>query len=379
MAEAHVGPVRKAHRLPLDKLAAYMASEEALVSEGYTGTPLDVAQFAGGQSNPTYLIRNPTGKAGYSWVLRKKPPGKLLPSAHAVEREYAIIAALAPTAVPVPRPLLLCTDPDVIGTPFYLMDAVDGRIFRDPKLPSLSRADRSAVFADMATTLAALHSLDPDAVGLGSYRRGSGGYISRQLKRWWGNYSLAVVEETNTEPMTRLHTWLRASAPVAERSAIVHGDYKLDNMVFHATEPRVIALLDFELWTIGDPYSDLAYCLLPYIIGAGAPSLPGLGGVDLAKLGIPSLAEFVATYAAAASFDVDIDLPFYIAFSLFRLAAIAQGVYKRSLTGNASSASASSFAGVSALLAGLALAVADGAIPAVTNAIGAPSNPRSRL
>jgi aminoglycoside phosphotransferase (APT) family kinase protein len=296
--------------------------------------PWQVAQFKGGQSNPTYLLTNATGRR---YVLRRKPPGKLLPSAHAVDREFRVMQALARAEFPVPRVHLLCTDEQVIGTAFYVMDHVDGRIFWDPLLPGMAPEERAAVFDAMNRTIAALHRIDPAAVGLADYGK-PGAYIARQVARWTQQYRASETEPIAA--MDRLIDWLPAHIPAGEETAIVHGDFRLDNLVFHPREPRVVAVLDWELSTLGHPFADFAYHCMAWRLEPG--QFRGLLGGDLPALGIPGEAAYVARYCertgrapiAAADWE------FYMAFNLFRLAAILQGVLARALQGNASSAQA---------------------------------------
>eukprot|EP00193_Tetraselmis_chui_P010440 CAMPEP_0177773512 /NCGR_PEP_ID=MMETSP0491_2-20121128/12917_1 /TAXON_ID=63592 /ORGANISM="Tetraselmis chuii, Strain PLY429" /LENGTH=394 /DNA_ID=CAMNT_0019291637 /DNA_START=181 /DNA_END=1361 /DNA_ORIENTATION=- len=306
-------------------------------------------KFSHGQSNPTYLLQ----VGGQSLVLRKKPPGKLLASAHAVEREHRVQAALADTAVPVPRMLCLCTDISVLGTPFYVMEHIKGSIFVDPALPQLSPQQRGHVYAEAARTLAALHSVDPRSVGLADYGRPSN-YCARQVKRWWGQYIAGLSAGQAPMPeMQALAEILRANTPVEDSrpspGVITHGDFRLDNLIFRTDSVggvgRVAAVLDWELSTLGDAWSDLAYCCQPYYLPTGLPILPSLpqheGKLTL-PLGIPSEAEFVDSYCALRGLR---PIPhekwnFYVALSLFRMASIVAGVHSRALSGNASASSA---------------------------------------
>jgi aminoglycoside phosphotransferase (APT) family kinase protein len=299
---------------------------------GYRG-PLRVERFAGGQSNPTYRLSAPSGR----YVLRKKPDGVLLPSAHAVDREYRVMTALGPSAVPVPRTFGYCDDASVIGTPFFVMDCVDGRIFWDPALPELARADRAALWDDVNRVVAALHTVDVDAVGLADYGR-PGNYFQRQIARWTRQYRAA--ETVPIEAMDRLIEWLPAHVPPGDETRIVHGDLRLDNMIVHPTEPRVVALLDWELSTLGHPLADLAYHVMTWRLGAD--QFRGMAGKDLAALGIPGEAEYVARYCARTG-RPPIDpmaWEFHLAFSMFRLAAILQGIARRAEDGTAASAEA---------------------------------------
>lgn len=311
---------------PLDvaALAAYLAAHWP----GFGGA-LAAEKFAGGQSNPTYRLSHGRGSA----VLRKKPPGVLLRSAHAIEREYRVMKALAGSQVPVPRMHLLCEDDGVIGTSFFVMDHVEGRIFWDPALPGVEPADRAAIYDEMNRVLAALHSLDPDTIGLGDFGR-PGNYFARQLARWTEQYR---ASETGTLPdMDSLIAWLEAHLPPDDgRASLVHGDYRIDNMIFDAAGPRLLAVLDWELSTIGHPFADLAYQCMQWRLPNGG-TMRGLAGVDRQALGIPDEAAYVAAYEARTGADVARHWTFYLAFSFFRLAAILQGVLKRALSGNAS-------------------------------------------
>jgi aminoglycoside phosphotransferase (APT) family kinase protein len=330
-SEDEIIPVRSAHRFDEEALARYLADK----LEGFAGK-LTVKQFGQGQSNPTYLL----GSGDREWVLRKKPPGKLLPSAHAVDREYRVIKALRDTDVPVPEACLLCEDDTVVGTPFYVMKRAEGRIFRDPSMPEVSSAEeRSAIFEEMNETLAKLHQVDLKAVGLEDFGK-SGNYMSRQVSRWTRQYEASKTDEI--ESMESLIQWLNEKIPDDETTTIVHGDYRLENMVIHATEPRVIAILDWELCTLGHPLADLAYNCMSYRFPAGAGTNLGLGGLDLKAMGIPSEAEYVDAYCRRTGRGSIPNWSFFLAFSIFRVAAIVQGVYKRGLDGIASSSRAES-------------------------------------
>ncbi|SMH62788.1 phosphotransferase [Azospirillum agricola] len=321
-------PVLPVHRFDEDRLRAYLADR----IPGLGG--IAVRQFQGGQSNPTFRLDTGAG----SFVLRKKPPGPLLPSAHQVEREYRVIAALHGSAVPVPRAILLCEDPDIIGTAFYVMDCVDGRILERPELEGHTPADRSAVYDAMNTTLAALHSVDWAAAGLGGFGR-TEHYLTRQIDRWTRQYRASVVGEADPV-MEELIVWLTANTPADARITIAHGDFRLGNLLFAPEAPRVAAVLDWELSTLGDPLGDLAYCCLPYHLPAEMDGVKGLRGIDLAALGIPTEDEFVAAYCRRTGRDGIASWTFYLTFSLFRLAAILQGVHARAVQGNASNSNA---------------------------------------
>lgn len=300
--------------------------------EGFSG-PVTVEQFQGGQSNPTFRLT--AGERRY--VLRKKPPGQLLPSAHAVDREYRVISALAGSDVPVPKTFCLCEDPSVIGTAFYLMDFVEGRIWYDPSLPGMAPAERSAIFDEMNRVTAALHCVDYNAAGLGDYGK-PGNYFERQIGRWSKQYRASETEPI--EAMEKLIEWLPAHIPPGEESSIVHGDLRLDNMIFHPTEPRVLAVLDWELSTLGHPLADFSYHAITWRLSPG--EFRGLVGHDLKALGIPDEESYVAAYCrrtGRASIPPD-DWDFYAAYNIFRLAAILQGIMARAVAGNASNPSA---------------------------------------
>jgi aminoglycoside phosphotransferase (APT) family kinase protein len=312
--------------------------------DGYTGE-LQVCQFKGGQSNPTYWLADRERQ----YALRKKPPGKLLQSAHAVDREYRVMRALSGTDVPAATMYALCEDDSVIGTSFFVMEYVHGRIFWNVQLPELDSGERKAVYDELSRVLAAIHSVDLDAVGLVDYGRPDA-YVARQVNRWTKQYLASRTAEV--EPMNTLIEWLPAHIPDDEATALVHGDYRLDNLIFHPTEPRVLAVIDWELSTLGHPLSDLAYTCMLYDVML--PKIGGLAGVDFEKSGIPTEAEFVSRYCERVGREGVPDLHYYKAFSLFRLAAIAQGVYKRSLDGNASSTEAAMFGAAVPHLASIA-------------------------
>jgi aminoglycoside phosphotransferase (APT) family kinase protein len=321
-------PVAEGQRFDAAALERYLRAHV----EGFED-PLAVEQFRGGQSNPTYLLT--AGARRY--VLRRKPAGKLLPSAHAVDREHRVMSALAATGVPVPRTHCLCEDDAVIGTAFFVMDFVPGRVLWDPTLPGMQPAVRAAVFDEMNRVIAALHQVDPAAVGLGDYGK-PGNYFARQIDRWTRQYRAS--ETAPIEAMDRLIAWLPQHVPPGEQTSIVHGDYRLDNLVFHPTEPRIVAVLDWELSTLGHPLADFSYHLMTWRVAPG--EFRGLLGCDLAALGIPGEQAYVEAYCRRTGRD-GIDpahLGFYRAYNLFRLAAILQGVMARALQGNASSAKA---------------------------------------
>lgn len=315
----NLGEVRAAHRLDEAALDRWLAANVA----GYPG-PLSVSQFKGGASNPTYLLS--AGETRY--VLRKKPPGLLLASAHQVDREYRVMKSLGDVGFPVPRMRALCEDDAVIGTSFYVMDFLEGRIFRDARLPGVQPAERTAIYDELNAVLARLHAIDPVAVGLGDYGR-PGNYFERQIGRFIKQYRGA---ETETMPaMEALIEQLPGRIPAEGPVTIAHGDYRLENVMFHPTEPRIIAVLDWELSTLGHPLADLAYtCILWH---SRSESWGTLDGIDLAAAGIPTEAQHVADYCRRTGRDGIEDFPFYLAFSLFRLASISQGVFKRNLDG----------------------------------------------
>ncbi len=319
-------PVREQHKFDTHRLADWMR----LNVSGFHGA-LTVEQFKGGQSNPTFRL-----KAGAdTFVLRRKPPGKLLPSAHAVDREYRVISALAATDVPVAHAIALCIDDDVIGTPFYLMEWVEGRIFWDAALPGLSPADRAAIYDAMNDAIACLHRVDYAALGLTDFGR-PGHYIRRQIERWTKQYRASEIEPI--EAMDRLIDWLPAHAPDDSGTSVVHGDYRIDNLIFHPTEPKVRAVLDWELSTLGDPIGDFAYHMMSWHLAP--PIFRGLADRDLAALGIPGEDAYRQAYCRRTGRDGIFNWDFYLIYNMFRLSAILQGVMARAVQGTAASASA---------------------------------------
>ncbi|HEY0149673.1 MAG TPA: phosphotransferase family protein [Allosphingosinicella sp.] len=334
--------VRNAHRFDARQLEQWMEREV----EGFTG-PLHVEQFRGGQSNPTYKLTTPSR----SYVLRRKPPGKLLPGAHAVDREYRVISALGAQGFPVAKAFGLCLDEAVIGTAFYIMEMVEGRIFWEAELPQISTAERPLYFDAMNAAMAQLHGIDPHAAGLGDYGK-PGNYFERQIGRWSKQY-LGDVEAGPVAAMDRLVEWLPANIPPGEDEArIIHGDFRCDNMIFHPTEPKVLAVLDWELSTLGHPLADFSYHLMMYRMPAGITT--GLAGLDLRALNIPSEEEYVAAYCRRTGREGIPHLDFYIAFNLFRLSAIVHGIKGRLARGTAASAHADKMAASLEGLAGLA-------------------------
>lgn len=338
-------PVDERHRIDETALDAWMKANV----EGYAG-PLEVRQFKGGQSNPTYQLVTP----GKRYVLRRKPPGKLLPSAHAVDREFKVISALGKTGFPVARAYALCADDSVIGTMFYVMDNVEGRILWDGTLPDSQPAERHAIYMAKLKTLADLHNTDYAAIGLADYGK-PGNYFTRQIDRWTKQYKAS--ETTQLDAMDKLIEWLPATAPADDQTSIVHGDYRLDNMILHPTEPRVIAVLDWELSTLGNPLADFTYLLMNWVMPADQRG--GLGGVpDLKAHGIPTIEEYVAEYCRLTGRDGLPQLDWYFSYNLFRLAGICQGIVGRIRDGTAASAHASLMEARVPLLANASLAFA---------------------
>lgn len=332
--------------LPDATLADYLQQQVP----GFRG-PLRSTKFKGGQSNPTYLIEADSGQ----YVLRRKPPGQLLASAHAVDREFRVLTALVETEVPVARPLHLCRDDSVIGSMFYLMSHVSGKIYWDPSLPEVDTLQRAAYYDEIIRVLAALHALDPGALGLGDYGK-PGNYFERQLKRWSEQYRASELERI--EPMEALIEWLGAHVPPDDGAvALAHGDWRIDNLIFAADSPRILAVVDWELSTLGHPLSDLGYFCMALRLPRN-PVIPGLLGMDRAALGIPSEEALVARYAELSGRDPGPHWPFILAFNFFRLAAIAQGVAKRARQGNASNARAEETGRMVAVVAGLGMQVA---------------------
>jgi len=333
-----------AGELDLPRLADWCARHVP----GFQG-PLTARRFAGGQSNPTYRLSSASG----DYVLRRKPPGPLLPSAHAVDREYRVLHALQSTPVPVPRVHALCEDDSVIGSAFYVMEFLDGRVFMDARLPGMSPAARAAIFDSMNATIAALHNVDPAAVGLADYGR-PGNYMARQVSRWTKQYRAS--ETTVIKEMDALIDWLAARTPPDGRVSIVHGDYRLDNLMLHPTEPCGIALLDWELSTLGDPIADFAYHCMAWRI---PPDLfRGLAGEDLAALGIPSEQDYVAAYCRRTGRETIPDWEFFMVYGIFRIAAILQGIAKRALDGTAAASDATELGAKARPLAELAWEIA---------------------
>ena len=318
------------HALDEARLEAWLTENV----EGYEG-PLTLRQFKGGQSNPTYELATP----GKTYVLRRKPPGVLLPSAHAVDREFQVISALHAQGFPVARPHTLCTDDTVIGSMFYVMDKVEGRVFWDLKLPGLEPAERRAIYEAQTDTLAALHRFDPDTIGLSDYGK-PGNYFARQVGRWTKQYQASEID--TIEAMDRLIAFLPQSLPADGPTRIVHGDFRLDNMILAPDRAEVRAVLDWELSTLGDPMADFSYLLIAWVIPATLRN--GLAGADLEALGIPSVEETVARYAARTGTAAPDNLDWLFAYNLFRLAAICQGIAGRVRDGTAASSHARTMA-----------------------------------
>ena len=308
-----------------EKLNSYLEDHAA----GFRGL-VKAEKFPGGQSNPTWLLSAASGR----YVLRSKPPGQLLKSAHAVDREFRVISALADTDVPVARALHLCEDEDVTGTMFYVMSYEEGRIFWDPALPEIGREERTDYHRELIRVLAAIHEVDIDAAGLADYGR-PGNYYERQISRWTKQYKAA--ETTQIEPMDALMDWLPANTPADDgRNGLIHGDYRIDNIIFHPGETRALAVIDWELSTLGHPLSDLAYYCMCLRLPADG-DVKGLAGKDRNALGVPEEQEIIEQYGEFRRLSAIENWYFYLAFSYFRMAAICQGVYKRGLDGNASS------------------------------------------
>jgi aminoglycoside phosphotransferase (APT) family kinase protein len=325
MFEQFIGtkPVEERHRIDQAALEQFLGFKI-----------LEIQQFKGGQSNPTYRL---TAKDGKSYALRRKPPGKLLPSAHAVEREYRVTKALHEVDFPVARPLVLCEDESVIGTVFYVMDCVEGRVLWDQSLPGMSRAERAAIWDELNKTISKLHLVDYRAVGLEGFGR-PGSYIERQVARWSKQYQASETEPM--EAMDQLIAWLPKNIPPETGTTVVHGDFRLDNAIFHPTQPRILAVLDWELSTLGEPLADFAYHCMSWHIPPG--QFRGIAGLDLEALGIPAEAQYVAKYCerTARPGIEPSHWDFYIAYNLFRIAAILQGIMKRVVDGTAASAHA---------------------------------------
>jgi len=306
--------------------------------------PLTFKRFKGGQSNPTYQLNTPNR----NYVLRRKPPGELLPSAHAVDREYRIIKALHGTGFPVPEPYVLCEDESVIGTMFYVMEMVEGRVFWEMSLPGMSPADRTKIYDAKIQTLARFQQLDYREIGLEGFGKPTD-YFARQLHRWGKTY---VASETESIPeMDKLNEWLPKNIPEDNAVSLIHGDYRMDNMIYHPTEPKVVAVLDWELATIGHPLGDFTYHLVPWLVPAMGNKMSTLAGLDLASLGIPTEEQYTARYCELTGRDAIDNMDYYRAYTVWRIAAIYQGIVKRVEEGTAASADAPKDASMVRILA----------------------------
>ncbi len=323
MSDVEITAVREVHKFDETSLNSYLEQE----IPSYKG-PLTVKQFEGGQSNPTFQLITPKK----TYVLRKQPPGDLLPSAHQVDREFKVMHALWDTPVPVPEMFLLCEDIEVIGTKFYVMEMVEGRLFTETRLPQLPKKERKSLYEDLARVLAELHKVDPAQVGLSEFGR-SGNYYERQISRWSKQYISSQTEQIDA--MDNLMKWLPENIPQASSSTIVHGDFRLGNVLVHPEEPKVAAVLDWELSTLGDGLADLGYMCQEYHGDSESPD--GLAGADLELLGIMTESDMVNTYCSHLGLDGIDNWEFYLIYNMFRSAGIIQGVYKRGLDGNASS------------------------------------------
>lgn len=332
---------------PIDRQQAFSGTKEAAPAlrldsarlehyltanvKGFAG-PLAVKQFKGGQSNPTYLLETPTR----AYVLRRKPPGRLLPSAHAVDREYRVIGALHAQDFPVAKPLCFCADDSVAGTPFYVMSYADGRVFWEPQMPGSHPVERTAVYDAMNATIARLHTFEPSQIGLADFGKGEN-YVARQLDRWSKQYRASETEKIDA--MERLIAWLPHHIPPAGPPRLVHGDYRIDNLIVAKDEPTIIAVLDWELSTLGDPLADFSYHLMAWHMPLtdSAAGTATLAGHDLGTLGIPPMADYVDAYVARTGLDPRAHLPVYLAYNFFRIAAILQGIIGRVRDGTATS------------------------------------------
>jgi aminoglycoside phosphotransferase (APT) family kinase protein len=323
-------PVSERQRFDVDALAAYLRAH----IPGFPDGELTVEQFKGGQSNPTFKI----GAGGRYYVLRTKPgpAAKLLPSAHAIDREYRVMDALQKAGFAAPRQYLLCLDESVIGRAFFVMEFIEGRVLWDQSLPGMEPAERAAIYDELNRVIAQLHSIDYAAIGLADYGK-PGNYFARQIERWTRQYQASSTE--TIEAMDKLIAWLPNNIPPGEATSIVHGDFRLDNMIFHPTEPRILAVLDWELSTLGHPLADFSYHCMSWHIAPG--QFRGIAGLDLEALGIPSQEQYIATYCARTGATIrPEDFNFYLAYNMFRLAGIMQGIMKRYVDGTASSAQA---------------------------------------
>lgn len=330
------GPLPDFVDFDVARLDAYLKS----ILPGLEGKPV-LERISGGQSNPTYFVTY----SSRALVLRKKPPGPLLPSAHAIDREFRVIAALKGTGVAVPEALHYCADAEIIGTPFYLMERLDGRVFHDCTLPGVTPAERAIMYRSVAETLARFHNVEPGTVDLADFGR-PGNYFARQISRWSRQWQENRTREDAN--MERLIAWLPTHVPASEVTTLVHGDYRVGNLMFHPTEPRVIAILDWELATLGHPLADLAHISMAW--HTAPDEYGGIAGLDLAALGLPVHAEFVATYTEASRHALQLE-PFHMAFALFRWAAIFEGIACRAAKGTAAAANAAEVGRLSAVFA----------------------------
>ncbi|MFL6709154.1 MAG: phosphotransferase [Massilia sp.] len=322
--------VGERQRFDMEALGAYLRAQ----LPDFPAGPIAVAQFKGGQSNPTFKLT----AGGQSFVLRTKPgpAAKLLPSAHAIDREFKVMDALQKAGFPAPRQMLLCLDESVIGRAFFLMEFIEGRVLWDQSLPGMRREERAAIYDETNRVIAQLHTIDYAAIGLADYGK-PGNYFARQIERWTRQYQASVTEPI--EAMDKLIAWLPNNIPPGEATAIVHGDFRLDNMIFHPTEPRILAVLDWELSTLGHPLADFSYHCMSWHIAPG--QFRGIAGLDLAELGIPDQAAYIASYEKRTGATIRAeDFNFYLAYNMFRLAGIMQGIMKRYVDGTASSAQA---------------------------------------
>jgi aminoglycoside phosphotransferase (APT) family kinase protein len=319
--------VASALTIDVARLEQYLTAQV----KGFAG-PLSVKQFKGGQSNPTYLLETPARR----YVLRRKPPGKLLPSAHAVDREYRVIRALHAQGFPVAEPLVYCADESIAGTAFYVMDFIDGRVFWEPQMPGSNAPERTAVYDSMNATLARLHGFDPATIGLGDFGKGEN-YVARQVERWSKQYRASETEKI--EAMEQLIEWLPQHIPATAAVRLVHGDYRLDNLIVAQDRPEIVAVLDWELSTLGDPLADFSYHLMAWHMphSESAAGTGSLVGHDLHALGIPSMSDYIDAYVARTGLDPRPALPVYLAYNFFRIAAILQGIIGRVRDGTATS------------------------------------------
>jgi len=357
--EAFTGTRAPSPGLEIDpiRLAGYLERQ----FEGFSG-PLSIRQFNGGQSNPTYQVLAKSG----DYVLRRKPPGKLLPSAHAIEREFRVMRALAGANFPVPKVHCLCEDPSVIGTAFYIMDCVKGRVVWVPAMPDADRAERTAVYDAMTTSLAGLHTLDPTALGLADFGRGKN-YVARQIDRWSEQYRASRTAEIGE--MDRLMEWLPANVPPQNCVAIVHGDFRLDNIILAPGHATIRAIIDWELSTLGDPIADFTYFLMQWKMPP-AGSSAGIGSIvdiDLDALGIPTMEDVIADYEAQTGFNVRPALDFYLAYNFFRIAAILQGILARVREGTATNPLAPAMAAQIKPIAEVAWSIAKNGVDPLRN------------